>query len=148
MKIDTTMSVTVRELLARLEGADPNAVLEFVRTPKKDQVRSCWCGCGQATKSRFVPGHDSRFHGMAKRVARGEEAMPETWACDEAKADFLAWVEAERPLHEARMREKARAKALKEVARLEREAAKREEAGEIVEMVEIDEETAAALDLA
>ena len=62
----------------------------------------CWCGCGGSTKSRFVPGHDARFHGLAKKVARGTapkdfdaEAYLETLPCDAAREDFLAHVEAE-----------------------------------------------------
>ncbi len=31
----------------------------------------CECGCGLLTKSRFVPGHDSRLRGWCLRVERG-----------------------------------------------------------------------------
>lgn len=44
----------------------------FPRTKKTKTPVACWCGCGGSTKSRFVPGHDARFHGLAKRVARNE----------------------------------------------------------------------------
>lgn len=39
------------------------------RKPKAK--RSCLCGCGQQTASRFCPGHDSRLKGWALRVERG-----------------------------------------------------------------------------
>lgn len=143
--IDTASIRNVRDLLDIIGDMDHNTTIEFVRTPKSKQQNLCWCGCGQTTKSRFVPGHDARFHGLAKRVARGEEAMPETWACDEAKADFLAHVEQERPLHEAREKAREAARAAREEARAAREAKKAKRAVEIVEMVEIDDETAALL---
>lgn len=33
----------------------------------------CGCGCGDTTKSRFVPGHDSKLHSRVLRLARGEK---------------------------------------------------------------------------
>lgn len=69
------------------------------KTCKRFQHRQpnvCWCGCGGATKSRFVPGHDARFHSLAKRVARGLAAMPESFVSEDARADFLKHHDAER----------------------------------------------------
>jgi len=139
LSINTNEIETVADLLAVIDGLDHDTPVEF----RKKAVTGglCWCGCGQTTKSRFVPGHDSRFHGLAKKVARGEAEWPTTWACEEARADFIAWVQRERPLHEAR--EEAR-----EAARAERDAAKAAKVAakaRIVEMVEIDEETAGLL---
>jgi hypothetical protein len=65
-----------------------------------------WCGCGGATRSRFVPGHDARFHSLAKKVARGLVTMPENFVNADAKADFLKHHDAER----ARVAAKATAK--------------------------------------
>lgn len=35
-------------------------------------VRKCFCGCGEETMSYFVPGHDARFHGWLRKIAKGE----------------------------------------------------------------------------
>lgn len=54
----------------------------------------CFCGCGGTTKSKFVPGHDARFHGLAKRVIRGQapaEAAMASLPHDEAREAFLAY---------------------------------------------------------
>lgn len=53
---------------ARLAKAasEPGAVTVVERAP-------CLCGCGgfpKGRKSRFVPGHDARYHGALKRAAR------------------------------------------------------------------------------
>ena len=71
---------------------------------KKEKVEkplvACWCGCGGQTRGKFVPGHDSRFHGNAKRVARGLLDMDVTLAGlahDEARAEFRKLVEHELP---------------------------------------------------
>ena len=38
---------------------------------KKDRpLKPCECGCGETTKSRFAPGHDSLVRGAAIRVER------------------------------------------------------------------------------
>lgn len=79
----------------------------------------CWCGCGGLTKSRFVPGHDARFHSDAKKVARGEISDEDLPALpnDEANAEFERCVEHERPIWAAK-------KAAKEAEKAEREAKK------------------------
>lgn len=41
------------------------------RKPKPRPTQDCECGCGNPTKSRFVPGHDSRLRGWILRVERG-----------------------------------------------------------------------------
>ena len=73
---------------------------------KSDKTNVCWCGCGGATKSKFVPGHDARFHGEAKRYARAIAAgeLPETpdFVHAEAEADFMKWADRELPLAEAK----------------------------------------------
>jgi hypothetical protein len=35
-------------------------------------VRKCFCGCGEETMGYFAPGHDGRFHGLMKKLERGE----------------------------------------------------------------------------
>lgn len=79
----------------------------------------CWCGCGGLTKSRFIPGHDARFHSDAKKVARGELSDEDLPALpnEEAAAEFEKCVEHERPIWAAK-------KAAKEAEKTEREAKK------------------------
>lgn len=52
----------------------------------------CFCGCGAEVNHnrRFKPGHDARFHGRAKKVARGELTATEATAgmTDRAKTAF------------------------------------------------------------
>lgn len=115
MKIDISRSYSVAALRDLIAGADDAAQIEFTRTLKKDQIGTCWCGCGATTKSRFAPGHDSKFHSLAKQVARGQAEMPESFVNDEAKADFLAHVEAERPLWAVKQEALAQIKAAKPV---------------------------------
>lgn len=114
MKIDLNRSWTVAELRAHMIGAGDNLVLEFVKTPKKDQTGECWCGCGASTKSRFAPGHDSKFHSLAKRVARGQEAMPESFVNADAEADFMKWHDATSPLPVKAPKAKAAKKSVEE----------------------------------
>ncbi len=52
---------------------------------------ACWCGCGGQTRGKFVPGHDARFHGNAKKVDRGlldAETTLAGLAHDEARTEF------------------------------------------------------------
>lgn len=113
MRIELNREWTVRDLLAALDGADADATVSFERTLKRDLTGSCWCGCGGETKGRFVPGHDSKFHSLAKQVARGQAAMPTEFVNDDARADFMKWHDREVPVWEA-----------KEAARVAKEAAK------------------------
>ena len=117
MKITTT-TTTVRALLAALAGRDADEAVEFVR-PVKAATGECWCGCGGTTRGgKFVPGHDSKFHSLAKQVARGLAEMPTEWVCDGAEDDFLTWHDKEVPLHEAREAAKAEIKATKAAAKV------------------------------
>jgi hypothetical protein len=102
MKIDISRSFSVADLRALLVDADGATQVEFTKTLKKDQTGVCWCGCGATTKSRFAPGHDSKFHSLAKQVARGQAEMPTEFVHDDAKADFVGHVERERPLWAAK----------------------------------------------
>jgi len=115
MKIDITRPLTVGCLRALLSEHDDAAQIEFTRTLKKDQVGICWCGCGAVTKSKFAPGHDSKFHSLAKQVARGQAEMPESFVNADAQLDFLAHVNAERPLWAAKQEALALIKASKPV---------------------------------
>jgi hypothetical protein len=89
MKIDTTQAWTAETLIQALQSIPADTVLGFVR-PGKAQ-NTCWCGCGGGTANKFVPGHDSKFHSLAKQVARGLAEMPTEFVSDEARADFLKW---------------------------------------------------------
>ena len=106
MRIETNRAWTVAELLAFVGGADPSVVVVFGKTLKSSIKGVCWCGCGGATGGKFVPGHDSKFHSLAKQVARNLAEMPE-FVSDEAEADFLKWHDAEVPVFEAKEAAKA-----------------------------------------
>lgn len=54
---------------AKAEAKDPKVKAE----PKECPL--CLCGCGEQVgkpTSRFIPGHDAKFHSMLKRYERGE----------------------------------------------------------------------------
>ena len=106
MRIETNRAWTVAELLAAISETAPETVLVFGKTLKADVRGVCWCGCGGATGGRFVPGHDSKFHSLAKQVARGLAEMPE-FVSDEAESDFMKWYDAEVPVFEAKEATKA-----------------------------------------
>ena len=108
MKIATTKT-TVRALQALLANVDLDEEVGFTRATKKEPV-PCWCGCGGTTKSRFCPGHDSKFHGLAKLVARGEanlEKALDRLPHEEARIEFQRHVDLEIPRHETRVADKA-----------------------------------------
>jgi len=125
MKIDTSKTWTVETLTAEIAGNE--GPIEFFRTPANKSLKLCWCGCGGLTKSRFMPGHDSRFHSLAKKVARGTEDLEASLANlphDEARVEFQRHVDAEIPKHEEKMRLKGIADAAKAKAKADAEAAK------------------------
>lgn len=134
----TTTPTTVAALRALLADAPDDEAITFAKAPKR-QAGPCWCGCGGTTKGRFCPGHDARYHGLAKRVARGEANEAEALAGlahDEARADFAKHVAAEQPKHEAKQAEIAAAKAAKAA---EKAAAKADEAEPELVAVAADE---------
>lgn len=94
---------------------------EATPRPKKTKPTvACWCGCGGQTKSRFVPGHDARFHSRAKQVARGTLDLNEQVALlphDDARIEFAHHVSVERPKHAERVRLAEEAKAAQEAAK-------------------------------
>jgi hypothetical protein len=104
MRIETNRETTVADLRELLKDADPSTVIVFGKTLKSKQKNECWCGCGGETGGKFVPGHDSRFHSLAKKVARGQETMPTSFVCDEAEADFMMWHDREVPIWEAKQK--------------------------------------------
>ena len=68
-------------------------------------TRSCFCGCGSQTQSRFVPGHDARFHSTVKKTMRGLLDADEALAalpCDQAREEFLAYADKVQPKEDAR----------------------------------------------
>jgi hypothetical protein len=103
MRIEISREWTVADLQALLQNADGATVVSFERTLKRDQTGSCWCGCGGTTKGKFVPGHDSKFHSLAKQVARGQAVMPTEFVNADAKADFLKWHDREVPAWAAKV---------------------------------------------
>jgi len=107
MRILTNRSWTVSELLDALNGAESHEPVTFGSPRKADQRNVCWCGCGGETGGKFCPGHDSKFHSLAKRAARGEAEIPESFVNDDAKTDFFKWYDKEKPIAEARAALKA-----------------------------------------
>ena len=99
-----------------------------------DRTVTCWCGCGGRTKSKFVQGHDSKFHSTIKKVLRGEldaETELAKLPHDEARAEWHAFVAKQLPKEEARntklaekAAEKAREAANKAQAKAQELAAK------------------------
>ena len=83
-------------------------------------TRSCFCGCGAQTQSRFVPGHDARFHSLVKHTLREKLDVSlalETLPCEQSRAEFVAYAEKIAPkeaAREAALAEKVAAKAKKE----------------------------------
>jgi len=137
MKIDIAKTWTVATLTAAMAGNE--GAIEFHRTPKDKSLKPCWCGCGGTTKSRFVPGHDSRFHSMAKKVARGTEDLDEQIARlphAEAVTEFERHVLLEIPKHEVKAREVAAAKKVKDDAKAEKARVKAAEAAPVAETPE------------
>jgi hypothetical protein len=92
MKIEITSNMTVAQLQALLVGTEGNETVQFVRPQVTASTGGeCWCGCGGKTKGKFVPGHDAKFHALAKKVARGQEPMPTSFVHAAAEADFMKW---------------------------------------------------------
>jgi hypothetical protein len=93
--------MTTHELAALLLSRTDTVVSDHLsdrllnKPAGKATTNVCWCGCGGTTKSRFVPGHDARFHSNAKNTARGKAEAPETFVCDAAEEDWLKWFVAE-----------------------------------------------------
>ena len=51
---------------------------EKAKKPIKNvELRNCLCGCGSPSKSRFLPGHDARLHGLVLRIFRGKASQDE-----------------------------------------------------------------------
>lgn len=47
------------------------------RAAEQPQRDPCLCGCGgfpMGRKSRFIPGHDARYHAALKRAADADKA--------------------------------------------------------------------------
>jgi hypothetical protein len=53
----------------------------------------CVCGCGgfpKGVNSRFIPGHDARYHSAQKKAAAGEAAPPPSVAVNEPARPWRA----------------------------------------------------------
>ena len=97
IEIPTDAQWTVASLTAALAQFAPGDVISFGRSTKaKAATGTCWCGCGTPTTKKFAPGHDARFHGWAKRAARGEMPIVTDFVSDEARADYMKWFNAEK----------------------------------------------------
>ena len=110
--LDPNTVKTVRDLRTIIEDLDDDMPVALRGTRSSsynstEPTNQCWCGCGGLTRRRFCPGHDARFHGLAKRVARGEAEMPSSFVNEEAEAYFMNWYD--RELVQVRIREKVEA---------------------------------------
>lgn len=96
------------------------------KTKKGKPTRECFCGCGGMTQSKFVPGHDARFHSWARKLVKGEltpDAVMALLPHEEARDEMERAVEHLTPkvAEEARKRaEKAAEKAAEAAANLRR----------------------------
>lgn len=83
-------AVTVREPAAEVpatkeptkaepaKAAKAAARAEKAKTPIKNvELKPCLCGCGFASKSRFLPGHDARLHSIVLKIHRGKMGKDE-----------------------------------------------------------------------
>lgn len=125
----TTTPTTVAALRSLLADLPDDEAVSFAK-PAKRQPGPCWCGCGTQTKGRFAPGHDARYHGLAKRVARGEADEAEALAGlahDEARDKLRELIAEERPIHEAKQAAIAAEKAAKAKAKADAKPATTEE---------------------
>lgn len=118
--INTNVIKNIADLRKLIENADDNDTFTVTKA-QPTKLNDCWCGCGGQTKSSFVPGHDSKLHSLAKRIARQqvEITLEDALAAlphDEARADFQHHHDTEKPLHEAREAEKARKRKEREEA--------------------------------
>ena len=55
----------------------PRPARERKPAPAPRQPELCWCGCGglAGVGRRFIPGHDSKFKSMLKRIERGDAKL-------------------------------------------------------------------------
>ncbi len=101
-------------------------------------LATCFCGCGGTTKSKFVPGHDARFHGWAKKVVRGELAAEPILTAlphDDARNAFIDYAEKFEPVEAARKAKEAADKAAKLAAKATPAVAPQEAATEPATLV-------------
>ncbi len=70
-----------RKNLVTAKASKATKIVDVLNLPTaKKEPALCLC-CGAPTsshKSRFLPGHDARYHSWAKKVARGEMDCDET----------------------------------------------------------------------
>ena len=139
MKIELNRVWTVAEIKAALAGQSDDVVVVFEKTRKSEMTGKCWCGCGGVTKNKFVPGHDSKFHSLAKQVARGQAEMPESFVNEDAEADFMKWHDAEVPKWAAKQAAKKAKAAAKEAAKKVKEEVLKD--AEVQDFDEIDQDS-------
>jgi hypothetical protein len=98
VRIPTNRTWTAASLAKALAGlpGDTELVFGSGATATATGTRTCWCGCGSPTKSKFAVGHDARFHGEAKKAARGLLPVRTEFVNEEARADWMKWFETER----------------------------------------------------
>ena len=51
----------------------------------------CLCGCGGATQSRFIAGHDSRIHSLLSKIVKGQtgpETLPDIFVANFRSVGF------------------------------------------------------------
>ena len=95
VRVPTDREWTAETLIKALQGVSGDTKLIFGASTKATATATgtCWCGCGTPTTKKFAPGHDAKFHGLAKKVARGQAHRPASFVSPEAEADFEVWVE-------------------------------------------------------
>jgi hypothetical protein len=100
VRIPTNKAWTAASLAKALAGLPGDTELVFgsgaPTGATSTGTNKCWCGCGSPTKNKFAPGHDARFHGEAKKAARGLLPVRTDFIHAEARADWMKWFEAER----------------------------------------------------
>ena len=68
--------------------ATKKAAEKAAKPAKVVEPRSCLCGCGAPSKSRFLPGHDARLHSLVLRIHRGKAGKDELTTAPET-LDYL-----------------------------------------------------------
>lgn len=66
---------------AEVSESRPATVAEKTSRPAKQASNPCLCGCGGMAKSRFIQGHDAKFHSMIKKHDAGtlkRDEIPES----------------------------------------------------------------------
>jgi len=83
--------------------------LPKLKAARMRPTRDCECGCGEKTKARFAPGHDSWQRGLMMRLERG--MLDRAWMEENLGAGQIAAIDAK--VKEAKAEARKAAKAAK-----------------------------------